>query len=129
MFIINYWIFQYTTTVYKTAVEDFKNNKIIQWEVNTHKSNIKKGDKAIIYIGGQGAMAIYGTADIISDLFWIESKKKYYIDIKKNEDWSDNPIPRIYAKQKIPDLLIGICGTNFKASLEQYNQLKELLLR
>jgi len=124
---MNYWIFQYTTTVYKKAVEDFKNNKIKQWEVNKHKDKIKKGDIAIIYIGGTGAMAVYGTVKITSDLFWIDSKQKHYIDIEKIEDWSLNPISRISAKEKIPDLLISICGTNFKSNESQYRKLKELL--
>lgn len=124
---MNYWIFQYTTTVYKTVVEDFKNNKITQWEVNKHKEKIKKGDIAIIYIGGIGAMAIYGTAKITSNLIWIDSKQKHYINIEKHEDWSYRPISRFLAKDKIPDLLISICGTNFKANKEQYFKLKELL--
>jgi hypothetical protein len=126
---MNYWIFQYTTTVYKNAVEDFKNNKITQWEVNKHKEKIKKGDIVIIYIGGVGAKAIYGTAKIISDLIWNDSKQKYYVNIEKHEDWSLKPVSRLLAKEEIPDLLIGICGTNFKANEEQYLKLKELLYR
>ena len=46
----NYWIFQYTTNIYKNVIEDFKNENIDKWEVTKHKNNIKIGDIAIIYI-------------------------------------------------------------------------------
>ena len=107
-------------------IEDFKSRKIIQWEVNKHKDKIKIGDLAIIYIGGKNAKAIYGVAKITSDLYLIQEKNKHYVRIKIVEDWSDSPISLYKAKEMIPNLSIGICGTNFKASEEQYKKLKEL---
>ena len=123
MFYINYWVFQYTTTVYKTVIEDFKSRKIIQWEVNKHKDKIKIGDLAIIYIGGKNAKAIYGIARITSDLYLIQEKNKHYVKIEIVEDWSDSPISLSTAKKEIPTLKIGICGTNFSSNEDEYHKL------
>lgn len=123
----NYWVFQYTTNIYKTVIEDFKNEKIKMWEVTKHKKNIKKGDIAIIYIGGSKAKAVYGIVKLISDIYYIEEKQRNFIDISIVENWSDNPIPFHKIKKLAPDILIGISGTNFKSSEQQLNKLKELL--
>ena len=123
----NYWIFQYTTDIYKNVIEDFKNEVIDKWEVTKHKKNIKIGDHAIIYIGGNKGKYILGTVEIVSELFFIKEKNRDYIKIKIIENWSNNPIPFSLAKKEIPNLLIGISGTNFKANEEQYLKLKELV--
>ena len=124
---MNYWIFQYTTKVYKNAIEDFKNEVIKTWEVNKHKRNIKKGDMAIIYIGGGKGKGVYGVAKLTSEIYYNPEKQKNYIDINIIENWSENPISFYRAKEKIPDLLIGISGTNFRSDNIQYNKLKKLL--
>lgn len=123
----NYWIFQYTTTIYKNVVDDFKNEKIKMWEVTKHKKKIKKGDIAIIYIGGEKAKAIYGIVELTSDIYHIDEKKRDFININILENWSETPIPFHKIKKLVPDILIGISGTNFKASEQQLKKLKELL--
>jgi len=124
---MNYWIFQYTTNVYKNVIEDFKNETIKIWEVNKHKAKIKKGDIAVIYAGGDKGKIVCGVAELASEIYHIPEKRKDYIDIKIIEHWVDSNITLHKAKKEIPDLLIGISGTNFRCSEEQYNKLKELL--
>ncbi|WP_291256134.1 EVE domain-containing protein [Fusobacterium sp.] len=124
---INYWIFQYTTNIYKNVIEDFKNETIDKWEVTKHKKNIKIGDKAIIYIGGNKGKIILGVVEVVSNLFFIEEKNRDYVKIKIIENWCNNPISFSIAKKEIPDILIGISGTNFRANEEQYIKLKELV--
>jgi len=125
---MNYWIFQYTTNIYKDVIKDFKNETINMWEVTKHKKKIKKGDRAIIYIGGSKGKSVYGLAELTSEIYHIPEKERDYIDIKIIENWSESPVPYHLAKKEIPDLLIGISGTNFKASEEQFYKLKGLLL-
>lgn len=124
---MNYWIFQYTTNIYKNVIEDFKNETINMWEVTKHKKKIKKGDRAVIYIGGDKGKAVYGLAELTSEIYHIPEKERDYIDIKIIENWSETPVPYHLAKKEIPDLLIGISGTNFRADEGQYKKLKELL--
>jgi len=124
---MNYWIFQYTTNIYKNVIQDFKNETIYLWEVTKHKNNIKKGDKAIIYIGGSKAKAIYGLAELTSSIYHLPEKGKDYINIKIIENWSESPIPYKLLKKEMPDLLVGISGTNFRSSKEQYKKLKKFL--
>lgn len=123
----NYWIFQYTTNIYKNVIEDFKNGYIDKWEVTKHKKNIKIGDIAIIYIGGNKGKYIIGVAEIISKIFYLEEKERDYVNIKIIENWSKTPISYIRAKKEVPGILIGISGTNFRASKEQYIKIKELI--
>lgn len=122
-----FWVFQYTTDIYKNVIEDFRNGIIDKWEVTKHKKNIKMGDIAIIYVGGNRGKYILGIAEIISEIFFIEEKERDYVKIKIVENWSDTPIPFSLAKKEIPDILIGISGTNFRASEKQYTKLKELV--
>lgn len=122
-----FWVFQYTTDIYKNVIEDFRNGIIDKWEVTKHKKNIKMGDIAIIYVGGNRGKYILGIAEIISEIFFIEEKERDYVKIKIVENWSDTPIPFSLAKKEVPDILIGISGTNFRASEKQYTKLKELV--
>lgn len=124
---MNYWIFQYTTDIYKNVISDFSNEIIDKWEVTKHKKNIKIGDKAIIYIGGNKGKFIIGVVEITSNLFFIEEKQREYVKVKIVENWNKNPISYQIAKKNIPDLLIGISGTNFRANEEQYLNLKKLI--
>ncbi|MBM6876365.1 EVE domain-containing protein, partial [Fusobacterium mortiferum] len=118
---------QYTTDIYKNVIEDFRNGIIDKWEVTKHKKNIKMGDIAIIYVGGNKGKYILGIAEITSEIFFIEEKKRDYVKIKIVENWSDTPIPFSLVKKEIPDILIGISGTNFRANEKQYKKLRELV--
>lgn len=122
-----FWVFQYTTDIYKNVIEDFRNGIIDKWEVTKHKKNIKMGDIAIIYVGGNKGKYILGIAEITSEIFFIEEKKRDYVKIKIVENWSDTPIPFSLVKKEIPDILIGISGTNFRANEKQYKKLRELV--
>lgn len=124
----NCWIFQYTTRIYKNVLLDFKNNKINVWEVTKHINNIKNGDIAIIYIGGHGAKAIYGLMNIISDVFFDEKKMKYYVRVSTMENWSNIPILYSQAKLLIPEMFLGIMGTNFRSNHNQLSILKNYVL-
>ena len=122
-----FWVFQYTTDIYKNVIEDFRNGIIDKWEVTKHKKNIKMGDIAIIYVGGNKGKYILGIAEITSEIFFIEEKKRDYVKIKIVENWSDTHIPFSLVKKEIPDILIGISGTNFRANEKQYKKLRELV--
>ena len=122
-----FWVFQYTTDIYKNVIEDFRNGIIDKWEVTKHKKNIKMGDIAIIYVGGNKGKYILGIAEITSEIFFIEEKKRDYVKIKIFENRSDTPIPFSLVKKEIPDILIGISGTNFRANEKQYKKLRELV--
>lgn len=122
-----FWVFQYTTDIYKNVIEDFRNGIIDKWEVTKHKKNIKMGDIAIIYVGGNKGKYILGIAEITSEIFFIEEKKRDYVKIKIVENWSYTPIPFSLVKKEIPDILIGISGTNFRANEKQYKKLRELV--
>ena len=124
----NYWIFQYTTNIYKNVIEDFKNENIDKWEVTKHKNNIKIGDIAIIYIGGNKGKYIIGIVEVLSEIFYLKEKDRDYVKIKIIENWSTTPISYTKAKKEIPNILIGISGTNFRATEEQYIKVKELVL-
>lgn len=78
----NYWVFQYTTNVYSDVFQDLDSGKLVKWEVNKHLKKIKKGDEALLYIGGRKGQKVYGIAKIISELYYIEEKGKYYCDIE-----------------------------------------------
>lgn len=122
-----FWVFQYTTDIYKNVIEDFRSGIIDKWEVTKHKKNIKMGDIAIIYVGGNKGKYILGIAEITSEIFFIEEKKRNYVKIKIVENWSDTPISFSLVKKEIPDILIGISGTNFRANEKQYKKLRELV--
>lgn len=66
---LNYWIFQYTTTIYKNVIRNLDSGKLRRWKVTKHRKNIKVGDRVILYIGGTDAKFIYGTARISTELF------------------------------------------------------------
>ena len=120
---MNYWIFQYTTTIYKNVIKDLDSGKLKRWEVTKHRKNIKVGDKVILYIGGEGAKFIYGTAKISSEIFQIEDGR-YFIALEEIERLPEK-VSLHRAKKDIPTLKIGISGTNFSCSEEEYTKIKE----
>ena len=123
---MNYWVFQYTTTIYKEVITDFSEEKLEKWQVIKHIKKIKKGDKAIIYIGGKNAKAVYGVVKLESEVYFDENKERHYVDIKIVENWSLNPLKYAFLRRNIPSLSIGISGTNFKANETEYKKLLEL---
>lgn len=123
---MNYWIFQYTTTIYKDVIKDLDLGKLRRWEVTKHKKNIKIGDRVILYIGGEGAKFIYGTAKISTEIFQIEDGR-YFIGLEEIERLLEE-IGLQRAKKEIPTLKIGISGTNFSCSEEEYEKVISLII-
>ncbi|MGL4403478.1 MAG: EVE domain-containing protein [Fusobacteriaceae bacterium] len=122
---INYWIFQYTTNVYKNVIKDLETGKITRWEVTKHRTNIKIRDIILLYIGGAGAKYIYGLAEVASEPDFIEdgrvfSNIKIFKRFEKKLGFRE-------IKKEIPKLKIGISGTNFSCSKEEYIKIKTLL--
>lgn len=119
-----YWIFQYTTEVYKTVIEDLDNNMVSKWEVTKHRKNIKKNHLAILYIGGGNAKFLYGIAEITSDPAPI-GDGRIFSNIRVLKKF-EKRITLKDAKLRIPKLKIGISGTNFSCSPEEYNEIISL---
>jgi len=135
----NYWVFQGNPDTYD-IIEALKDNAVKSWTVNAHKDTIVAGDKVILWKTGQDA-GCYALAEIEEAPSLINDSKEeldYYNVQQDNE-------PAFRAKLRIThnlvhvpilkevieeiegleDLNVGHQGTNFKATKEQYDILKE----
>ena len=136
---INYWVFQGNPKIYnfKQAIKD---NILNEWSVSSHKNKIKSGDKFIIWLTGKDS-GCYGFGDIISDPYISnESEDDHIWNIKESKKSSlkvginltinlmNNPISKteINNYKELNDLNVGVQGTNFTATKEQYNKLMEI---
>ncbi|GEM_PF-466634 len=137
---INYWVFQANPKMWN-AFDALRDNKVSVWQVNQHKNDIKKGDKAIIYVGDENR-GIYGTLDIISNVntYEVPAKEKIYdsptfdstprdrVKVDLINNWVENPIliDEIEKNPKLENLTVGIAGTNFSMSKDEYKEILKL---
>ncbi|MDD3739880.1 MAG: AAA family ATPase, partial [Bacteroidales bacterium] len=128
----NYWVFQGNPNVFD-FVEAFKNNLIEDWTVSTFKDRIQTGDKVIIWLSGKNA-GCYALAEITTEprelknskdshLWKTENKNKIASGIKISHNLINKPIlkEQILRNPKLKDLKVGIQGTNFTATEEEFN--------
>ncbi len=133
----NYWIFQGNpnTFDFETA---FKNDLIDSWTVSAHKDKIKPDDKVIIWITGKNA-GCYALAEITSSPHELSEERDSHL--WKKEDTNslkagirfthklfNNPLlsAQLKSQKALENLNVGLQGTNFKATKEQYQKILEM---
>jgi len=134
---VNYWIFQGNPKVFdiETAL---RNEILTAWTVSAHKDKIKVGDKVILWITGSQS-GCYALAKVTSkphqktaspdDHLWKgEDKKSLKADIKITHNMVDKPILSAIIKGigELNNLKFGNQGTNFPASMEEYQAILDL---
>lgn len=138
---VNYWIFQSNPKVYNLE-KALKGGHVKSWKVTAHKSQIKVGDKVIIWQIGNDS-GCYSLAEVISDVhpFEEEQYETFYYKSQNNEAiqdrvklkiehyLNDNPILWNEIKDDVAfkNLNVGNQGTNFTATKEQFETLLGLI--
>lgn len=136
-----YWIFQGNPKIFN-IVDALKNNEIETWTVSAHKTEIKKGDKVILWVTG-ALQGCYALAEVTSPVYEgrdERSQMKYYNDKSVNEISSrvklkvthnlvDSPIlkAQIDSNPELSELNVGSQGTNFTATEDEYIALLDLI--
>tara|TARA_R110000764_G_scaffold28092_1_gene66117 strand:- start:163 stop:3522 length:3360 start_codon:yes stop_codon:yes gene_type:complete len=133
-----YWLFQGSPDRYD--LEKAIGEELLEtFTVSSHRSSIKTGDKVIIWISGKNA-GCYGLAEVRSnpyesptekddELWKVENKNNLVVDIQLTHNLYATPI----LKEEIDDfpelrnLNVGISGTNFRATKEQFEKLLSLV--
>ncbi len=131
---INYWIFQGNPKAFdfETAL---RKEILTDWTVNAHKNKIQVGDKVIIWISGNQS-GCYALAEVSSephlktssqdDYLWKEkNKSELKAEIKITHNLVNAPILKKHISNfdGLKNLKIGIQGTNFSATKEEYETL------
>lgn len=135
----NYWIFQGSPDVFD-VVKSLKDGVLKTWSVKAHKSKITTGDKVILWLTGKEG-GCYALAEVESDVFQSsvsEEESFYYkeppsepydqVELRITHNLAENPITTemIDGLQALSALKAGNQGTNFSATEEQYEALKEM---
>lgn len=134
----NYWVFQGNPKRFDLP-KSVADGTLNDWSVSAHKENIKPGDKVIIWMGGTEA-GIYALAEVTTRPYdrtvqpneesWSgESKFSKAVGIKVTHDLTTHPILRteVFSTPGLKTLNAGTPGTNFKATEEQYEKVRELV--
>ncbi len=133
----NYWVFQGNPDHYdfKTA---FEKETLDDWTVSSHIEEVKKGDKVILWITGKES-GCYALGEITydpilfeddSDPLWkIESTNDIKAGIKITHNLFDRPITKddIQTIPAFSKLNVGVQGTNFSATKEEYDKFIEMI--
>ncbi len=137
----NHWIFQAHHDVFHLRAA-LKNDALLTFSVRSHKSNIKKGDKAIIWLTGSET-GCYALCEIISDVQDLEldnrelpfilkldkiSRNRSAVRLQVEYNLWNNPIFKDDMPYGLVDSLpVNIPGTNFKATQKQYQALLNII--
>ncbi len=134
---IGYWVFQGNPQKYdfKTGL---KEGSLEDWTVAAHKEEIKTGDQVILWLSGPDS-GCYGLARVTSnpykkkqskdDHLWVEENKNdLKVDIEITHNLLNAPISKaeINKTEALSELKVGIQGTNFTATKEQFEILLEM---
>ena len=136
----NFWIFQGNPKVYN-FIDAISDNAIETLPVKAYKNEIKKGDKAILWVTGKSP-GCYALCEVTGDIyegFDNENQMKYYprprvtesstrVRIKMTHNLGTKPITRTQIKEidELSDLKVGQQGTNFSATEDEYLTLLEM---
>lgn len=140
---VNYWIFQGNPDIYNLT-KSLKNEHLKSWKVAAHKDKIKPKDKVIIWQTGKDA-GCYALAEVISEVgvFDEESfENQYYLNssesnrkdkdsrvkIKVTNYLADKPLlwSDLKDKSEFSKLNVGLQGTNFKATKDEFEKLLKI---
>ena len=137
----NYWVFQGNPNFYD-VVSALNDNVLTTWSVKAHKDKIKEGDKIILWLTGNhpGCYAFGEVSSEVYDGVDEEEQLKYYSAYDKNEiasrvkilithNLATNPIKGELLSNipELANLKVGNQGTNFTATIEEYDALLELI--
>lgn len=138
---INYWVFQANPDIYNIT-KALKAAFLKSWKVASHRDKIKIGDKVIIWQTGKNA-GCYALAEVTSEVsvFKEEPHEQGYnsnqsdvstserVKIKIEHYLAESPIlwEEIKNIEIFSDFKAGNQGTNFSATKEEYNELKNLI--
>jgi hypothetical protein len=137
----NYWLFQGNPKIFDIKAA-LLNNELKTWMVKNHKDKIQEGDKLILWVSGEKA-GVYALGEIATDPVEMAddpAELKYYTNpdetgttlrviLRITENLAANPI----LKEKIADipelksLKIGLQGTNFSATKNEYETLENIV--
>ena len=136
----NYWVFQGNPKIYN-VVEALNDNLLSTWNIKAHADKIKIGDRFILWLTGN-APGCYALGEVTSHIYEgvdSEEQNKYYVDkskntpakrvkIKINKNLVNNPISKkeIEKVTELNNLNVGLQGTNFTATKEEYQLLADM---
>lgn len=137
-----YWLFQGNPKYYR-VLEAIKELEAIPWLVTRYANNIAPGDGVIIWLSGsQGG--IYATAEVVEQAQFLTEipDKKYWVDstralgkqqaiIKFTNKFVESPLLKNQLQEDsvLKNLLVlrAPNSTNFKVSLEEWEQVQKLI--
>jgi hypothetical protein len=137
-----YWLFQGNPKYYR-VLEAIKELEAIPWLVTRYANNIAPGDGVIIWLSGsQGG--IYATAEVIEPAQFLTEipDKKYWVDstralgkqqaiIRFTNKFLESPLLKNQLQEDsvLKNLLVlrAPNSTNFKVSLEEWEQVQKLI--
>lgn len=137
-----YWLFQGNPKYYR-VLEAIKELEAIPWLVTRYANDIAPGDGVIIWLSGsQGG--IYATAEVIepAQLLTEIPDKKYWVDstralgkqqaiIRFTNKFVESPLLKNQLQEDsvLKNLLVlrAPNSTNFKVSLEEWEQVQKLI--
>jgi hypothetical protein len=137
-----YWLFQGNPKYYR-VLEAIKELEAIPWLVTRYANNIAPGDGVIIWLSGsQGG--IYATAEVVEPAQFLTEipDKKYWVDstralgkqqaiIKFTNKFVESPLLKNQLQEDsvLKNLLVlrAPNSTNFKVSLEEWEQVQKLI--
>ncbi len=138
---LNYWIFQANPEKRYNVLAALKDGVLKRWLVNSHKGEINKGDKIILWVTGKyaGVYALATVDSAVASMPADEEEKKYFLDMDDFDNRDrviirpdiilDKPITKseIDANVKLQGLNVSLQGTNFSATKEQYDTILSLI--
>jgi hypothetical protein len=137
-----YWLFQGNPKYYR-VLEAIKELEAIPWLVTRYANDIAPGDGVIIWLSGsQGG--IYATAEVVEPAQFLTEipDKKYWVDstralgkqqaiIKFTNKFVESPLLKNQLQEDsvLKNLLVlrAPNSTNFKVSLEEWEQVQKLI--
>ena len=134
----NYWVFQGNPRIFDIE-KALKDEVLTDWTVSAHKDKIKAGDKVILWITGNKP-GVYALAEVTSEaslkstttddhLWKEEDRNELKAGIKITHNLVENPISKDETEnvEELIDLKVGLQGTNFSATEEQYEEILNLI--
>lgn len=120
-----YWIFQCNPDHYD-IVEEWKNKTTEDWKVTAHKDKISIGDKVIIWVTGQNS-GCYGLCTVTSEIK--NNGSTDYVDLVIDYNLTKKPVIKEQIKNlaEFRNFNVGLQGTNFSATKEQYDFILSLV--